>query len=367
MALPKTIRSHLTKPWVRLLGSALTIVAFGVLQYRLAHQPLAIEMVDYKVPAILQGQQLVIGEPSLLQQSTSFLIHRGEVNQEPQAFLDRAVLTEQTRRRFATDPSSASAQRIDFRLLKETEEPAHPNNPCATDFETQIETGQPLPNAIVFFQSDEPGVQHYRSVSLKIDVPVLFKLTTNPPINSSINSAQDEMLDDGPGCIKLLTGENGWQRKVKGSPALISSQSEANSEIKIRLLPLNGKQPIWSGSDGIFEPFFNFKVGARSVRILSNGKNTFEATAAGPETLQVDRLLVGSDQLQTHIVGEAHVIANGQRVTQDLLKLLDQNRLAAGIFIALNGALITWLFSSVKALFAGSEEKPKKRKTPKKK
>ena len=355
-------RSYLTTPWVRLLGSSLAIVGFGVLQYRLAHQPLAVELVDYKVPAILQGQQLVIGEPSLPQQTTSFLVHRGEVNQEPQAFLDRAVLTEQTRRRFGADPRSASAQRIDLRLLKETQEPAHPNNPCATDFETQIETGQPLPNAMIFFQSDEPGVQNYRSVSVKIDVPVLFKLTTNPPINLSIGSGQDEVLDDGPGCIKLLTGENGWQRKIKGSPALISSQSEANSEIKIRFLPLNSKQPIWNGNDGTFEPFFNFKLGARSVRIVSNGKNTFEATAAGPDKLQVDRLLVGSDQLQTHIVGAAHIVANGQPVTQDLLKLLEQNRLAAGVFLALNGALITWLFSSVKALFARNEEKPKKRK-----
>lgn len=367
MTLPSTTRSYLTKPWVRLLGSLLVIVAFGVVQYRLAHQPLAIELVDYKVPAILQGQQLVIDEPTLLQPSTSLLIHRGDVNQEPQAFLDRAVLTEQTRRRFNTDPGSASPQRIDFRLLKERGEPKHPNNPCATDFETRIETGQPLPKAIAFFQSDEPGVQNYRSVSIKIDGPVLFKLTTNPPINLPMGSGDDEVVDDGPGCIKLVTGENGWQRKVKGSPALISSQSEANSEIKIRFLPLNSKQPIWSGNEGTFEPFFNFRLGARSVRILSNGKNTFEATAAGPEALQVDRLLVGSDQLQTHVIGKAHVVANGEPVTQDLLKLVEQNRVAAGVFVALNTFLVGWLFSSVKALFKGSEEKPQKRKGSKKK
>ena len=366
MSLPGTTRSYLTKPWVRLIGSLLVIVAFGVVQYRLAHQPLAIELVDYKVPAVLQGQQLLILEPTTLQPNTSLLIHRGDVNQEPQAFLDRAVLTEQTRRRFNTDPGSASPQRIDFRLLKEAGEPKHPNNPCATDFETQSETDQGSPKAITFFQSDEPGVQNYRSVSLKIDGPVLFKLTTNPPINLPVGSADDEVIDDGPGCIKLITGENGWQRKVKGSPALISSQSEANSEIKIRILPLTSK-PIWSGSDGTFEPFFNFRLAARSVRILSNGKNTFEATAAGPEPLQIDRLLVGSDQLQTHVIGKAHVVANGEPLTQDLLKLVEQNRVAAGVFVALNTFLVGWLLSSVKALFKSSEEKPPKRKGSKKK
>ena len=366
MTLASTTRSYLTKPWVRLAGSLLIIIVFGFVQYRLAHQPLAIELLDYKVPAILQGQQLVILEPTILQPSTSLLTHRGDVNQEPQAFLDRAVLTEQTRRTFHTAPGSSSPQRIDYRLFKETGEPKHPDNPCATDFETQIESGQPLPKTIAFFQSDEPGVQNYRSVSLKIDGSVLFKLTTNAPLNLPVDADDDEVIDDGPGCIKLVTGENGWRQKIKGSPAVISSQSEANAEIKIRFLPMS-KQPIWSGNDGTFEPFFNFRLGARSVRILSKGKTTFEATAAGPDPLQVDHLLVGSDQLQTHVIGKAHVVANGEPVTQDVLKLVEQNRVAAGVFFALNTFLIGWFLSSVKALFKGSEEKPPKRKRLKKK
>lgn len=360
------MKNYWKKPWVRLATAVIVIVLFSALQYRLANIPLVVDLSDTKIPPIRQGEQLTISGLSAPDSNKSLLTHRGEVNQEPQFFFDQARLPENVRTAYGVDQRSTTPQRMQCLLFKDPKTPAGPMNPCATDFEAKTEQGQKAPEKIVLFQAEEPGTQNYRSVSFRLDTPVLFQMSTNPPAGPP---GEDE-VDYGPGCVKQLIGSNGnWVRKLKGSPLTIAALSEAEAPIKLRFLPLDVAKPIWPGGDGMFEPFFNVRLDAKTVSITSNGKSLFEAKTSGEDRLQIDRLYVGSDQLQMHLIGRAYVTANGVPITQDFVKRIEQNRILAGLFIALNGALITWFISSLRALFTSSdseEKKPAKKKKAKK-
>lgn len=357
MTILKKVTPFLKKPGTRLVISLVVIVLFGLLQYRLANVPLAVNLPEITIPPVRSGEQLAIDGLSSNTSTESLLFHRGSLEEEQQFFFEQAIIPENIRSDYSIDQRSATPQRIDCFLFKDPKAPPRHKDPCATAFNAQVEKGDGVPKRIIFFQADEPGEQTYRSLSFKVDVPVLFKMSVIPPPGAP----EEDVVDDGPGCVKQLTGANGrWSHKWKGAADDIATRSQADSSIRVRFLPLDVTKQLWSGKDGVFEPFSNLKLEAKTVSITSNnGKVVFEAKAPDSNQLEINRLKVGSDQLQMQILGKAYVTANGEPITHDLVKRIDQNRVLAGLFVALNSALIGWFISTAKGFFFPPKEEKK--------
>lgn len=349
------LRAYWRRPAVRVLTALAVAAVAGVVQYRLARNPLPVEVSDTKkvsIPPIRSGEKLIISGLVASTQSPLFA-YRGSANEVVDIHLEQASISPEALANYQLNPGFESVDHIAYT----TQRPGVSTGVCTTDVEAVASVN--TPTRIVLFQSEGPGNQIYRNLAIEMDRDVLINVTTNPPAGPATDTD-----DDGPGCVKLLAGRNHKHRLEGG--VLMTSRLLPNARLDLRILSLNPNVPIWNGADSVSEPL-QFKSPIFEADKISinypNGSAAFEAASSSPDQpLRVNRLKIASDVLLTEISGIGLVKVRGEPITLSVFERIREYPLFATLFLAFNGALATWLLKQVSSLF-----KTEPRRQPKKK
>jgi hypothetical protein len=358
----KKLRGYWKKPVVRAVAALAVAALAGVVQFRLARIPLPVEVGDKKkvsIPPIRSGEKLIIDGLAAPTQKRPLFAYRGDPKEVVDIHLEQASITPETRANYRLNQKFESVDRLAYT----TRPPGRSTGVCATDVAAAAANDGSPPTRIVLFQSEGPGNQDYRNLAVELDREVFVDISTNPPAGPPTDTDED-----GPGCIKVLASTTLKHRLEGGS--LMKGRLIPNARLDLRFLPLNPSAPIWNGYDGIFEPlrFTSPIFQAKAITISSpNGSALFEAASSSPaEPLRVNKLTIGSNELQTDISGMGYLRVRGEPITLSVFERLKEYPLFSALFLAINGALATWLLSQLSSLFktqnAQSPKKPKRRK-----
>jgi hypothetical protein len=357
----KRLKGYWRKPLVRVVAAVAVAALAGVVQFRLARIPLPVEVGDKKkvgIPPIRSGEKLIIDGLVAPPQKRALFAYRGDPKEAVDIHLDQASITPETRANYRLNQKFESVDRLSYA----TRPAGSSTGVCTTDVAGVATEGNP-PTRIVLFQSEGPGNQVYRNLAVELDREVFVDISTNPPAGPPMDTDED-----GPGCRKLLASIS-LKNGLEGG-SLIKFRLMPSARLDLRFLPLNPNAPIWNSYDGIFEPlrFTSPIFQAKAISISSpNGSTLFEAASSTPaEPLRVNRLTIGSNELQTDLSGMGYVKVRGEPITLSVFDRLREYPLFGALFLAINGALATWLLSQLRSLFktqkAQTQKKPKRRK-----
>jgi hypothetical protein len=331
----------------------LVLAGAAFAQYRLANVPLPVnvETIGNFSPATIRlGQEeLVIEEPVVNSAEGILFSHDGKQNEIVEVSFDHARLDEQTismLESLGLRPPSTPA-RIDYRA-QESKEPAAGEESCRTRVELRA-TSQ-MPAEIHLFQLDAPGLEHYRHLEMT---------TRGTELVSNLLSESPSDSDLAPGCQKLLrVGDWNQSLTMIDLTAIVAD----NSDLRLYFKPLTANATLWDDAAGFYEPFDlgaqqlkptdppPFQARAVSIRPLGGGKAlsappaliSARSTSDGPP-LTISGLKIGSDQLQLSIAGKGWVKINGEDVTINFLKRVEENPIPSALLAAANAALLAWV------------------------
>lgn len=357
----RKIKFYWKRRLVRAAAAALVLAGAIFAQYKLANIPLPVELENSKkvtIPSVKFGQELVVEGPSLDASAVSLLSHDGKPIEIINAYMDNARLSEATMREHGIAPRSSSISGPITYTTRGGEQGRTPdyNRACSTSIGVGLMTDKKLPSKISFFQTSASGNDNYRHLEIKAsDAELAVRISTNPP-EAPPDDVEDEEIqeDDGPGCLKRIEGDGWKQELIGGLP--VQSVVAANSKFYFRFLPMTRNSPLWTGTDGLFEPFkFGGPLGlqARSLSITTpNGPPVLEVRSADEKLpLRISNLKVGSDQLQISMSGKGFVRIDGEDITVDLFERIKKYPLLAGFLAMANAALLAWLTRLGRGLF----------------
>jgi len=333
------------KPVFRAIAALAVAAVAGMAQYRLARIPLPVEVSDAKkvsIPPVRSGEKLIISGLVMPAEKRPLFAYQGDPKEVVDIHLERASISPDTRTNYQLDQRFESVDRLAYT----TQGSRTSSGVCTTDV-TAVANESNTPTRIALFQSEGPGNQIYRNLAIEIDREVLVNISTNPPAGPPTDTD-----DDGPGCIKLLTGTS-LKHRLEGG-LLLSARLVPDARLDLRFLPLNANAP-WGDYAGMFQPlrFMSPIFQARAISINSpNGSALFEAASSSPDQpLRVNRLKIGSDELQAEISGMGFVKVRGELITLSVFERIKEYPLFAALFLALNGALATELLRQLSSLF----------------
>ena len=346
------------RPIVRALAAVAIAVSVGLVQFRLARIPLPIEVSDagkIKLPPIRSDEKLIVSDLVTQPGAGALFAYRGDLKEVVDIHFERASIEPDTSSNYRLNQGFETPDRLTYT----TRPPGRSLRICTTDVDV-VPAANHAPTRLILFQSGGPGNEVYRNLAVQIDREVLVNISTNPPATSGTNADED-----GPGCTKLLAGTN-LKHLLEGS-TLMKSRLTPNARLDLRFLPLNPGAPAWSGGySGLFEPFrFTSPIfQAKTISIsAANGNPVFEATSSSvDQPLRVNKLMLGSDVLQTEISGVGFVKLRGEPITLNFFERIKENPLFTALFVAINAALTAWLLSQIRGLFGGQKVQSTKTK-----
>ena len=356
----RVLKGYWRKRLVRIVVAAVVLAGAGYGQYRMAHLPLPIDVERSKdgytpaTAALVKRETLTIQGLSRLSadeaQNQILIGDDGNDTVTVEVYLQAGQLHDETinllKRGNKPIPAPGRHQVV-YSTEGDTESsptpPPQPNNPnvkpCRTAIQVSLAEKNRVPTELQFYQKDGPGALH-RTVEMKASGADLIVelLTRNLARNFS-----------APGCRKtIIVGD--WSDTF-ASPAPLKIMLPAGTTLHFGFTALKDKAP-WSAPDGVFEAFKleGFPIAVNSVQKVANNLEVFNAHAAQvAKPLLLKKLLIGSNELQIHYTGQAFVKENGNyAVTFSLWEFIKKYPPFAGIFGALDAALLAWIRRIVK-------------------
>jgi hypothetical protein len=270
------------------------------------------------------------------------LSHQGGKNEVVDIFFEKGILSDPTRKLLGTSPiaTSAASQLISYTTL---DSPASSGPPCRTFVNIDIENAKA--SELRLSQRGLAGGERHREIELE---------SAGAPLGVSFQTMADDPAQlNQPGCRKLLQVGDG-QLQLTGIPLKILA--DTGSSVRLKFMPAS-PAPLWKGARGLFEPFQSINLQAQRVFVRPLGspqeKRKVDATAGRP-SINIENLLIGSNELQAALSGVGMVAVDGRAIGPTLIEWLSASYLRAAIVAFLNlmaccGAVLVarWKRSSI--------------------
>jgi hypothetical protein len=285
-------------------------------------------------------EQLIIEGPSVHSEEGMLFSYDGKADEFVDVHFERARLDHETVEMFDSfnlNPPSSFDQ-IDY-TAREAERPAQGEEPCQTRVE--LRAASHMPAEIHLFQLAEPGLDRYRYLEMT---------TRGAELVSNIVTASPNYSDSAPGCQKLLRVGD-WTRPL-GTLGVTMIVAD-NSALRLYFKPLTAGKTSWGDAQAFYEPLDlgvrqlkptdppAFQAHAVSIRSLAGDLTSARSTSDG-SLLTIKDLKIGSDQLQLSVAGKGWVKINGEDVTVNFMKRVEENRILVALLTAADAALLAW-------------------------
>jgi len=263
------------------------------------------------------------------------LSHQGGKNEVVEVFFEKGIVSEQTRALLGPLPilHNRTPQAISYTTL---DSPQSEGATCRTFVNIDLENAREP--ELRLFQRGVAGGEQHREIEVEA-------------IGSSLSVSFQTMADNPAqlnqrGCRKLLQIGNG-QVPLAGIPLKI--QAGIGSSVRLKFMPAS-PAPIWKGGRGLFEPFQSITLLAPRVlvRPIDSPQEMRKVdTTVGRQPINIDNLLIGSDELQVGLSGVGMVVIDGHAVGPTLTEWLSASfsRSAIAAFLNLLVLCGAWLFA----------------------
>ena len=273
--------------------------------------------------AKLGKEELILSDP--MSQEGPLLSHQGGKNEIVDVVFDRGSLSAQTAQLFRQEAwaQSKEIQTISYTTL---DSPQTGAAPCRTFVDIHLES--PKAAEIRLFQQGSPGGEAHREIALRpAGSRLLVDLQTAPDNPEELNQ---------PGCRKLLQVGPG-RIPLLGIPLQILAEN--NSAVRLKFMP-SSSAAIWKGGKkGFFEPFEAINLRASRARVSpidSPQVLRMVSTTDGRPSINIDDLLIGSDEFRAALSGVGMVTVDGRLVGPTFSEWISASYLRTGVVVFLN-------------------------------
>jgi hypothetical protein len=275
----------------------------------------------------LGREELILKGP--MSPAGPLLSHQGGKNEVVDIFFEKGILSDPTRKLLGTSPiaKSAAPQLISYTTL---DSPPTGGAPCRTFVNIDLENAKA--SELHLSQRGLAGGERHREIEVEsVGAPLAVSFQT---------MADDPAQLNQPGCRKLLqVGDS--QVPLVGIPLKILA--DTGSSVRLKFMPAS-PAPIWKGARGLFEPFQSVDLRVQRVLVSPLGsqqeKRKVDATGGRP-SINIENLLIGSNELQAALSGVGMVAIDGRAVGPTLTEWLSASYLRTAIVAFLN-LLICW-------------------------
>lgn len=329
--------------FLRILTALCVLLAAFAVQYYVANTRLPVEAEDIGElsPATARlGRHLLTIEQPELHPTGLLLSYSGTGREVIDATFESARYDDRALRELGFDPP-AGAHPVSY-LAHDTGQPEAAGEPCRTSLEVYVAPGSRPASRIAFSQTGSPGLDRFRQ--LRLDA-------AESHLTVRLMTASADGNPFHPLCSRLLRiGE--FEAVLQGSQA-VRIAAEPGSAIELRLGRGTDGSALWGGDAGFVGGFIlsespPLRAAGLRVERRSEGARSAAALHAawrpeGEPALSIDRLQVGSDQVQISVAGKAWTTIDGSDVTVNLFDRLKRYPLFAGLFGTANAGLVAWL------------------------
>jgi hypothetical protein len=176
-------------------------------------------------------------------------------------------------------------------------------------------------------------------------------------IRASRNGSQREVFFVPAALLRVGT----WRVPIS-APREIKIIIAPDSNFRFRFITYKPAFPIWDGGPaGLFEPFtFEPKpFHVHTLRVIPKGDSpkqpSLVVTGRPQDSLVMNKVYTGSDELLVDYSGEGMVQQDGKFVTIDLLDRLKKYPILAAIFAMANTAILGWFVFILRGIHRGSK------------
>lgn len=362
------LKSHLRKRWVRALIGGTVFVAVVYLQYRAADWPVAVNLAETgkfaPVTLRLGEEELIIEGPVVNSPDGVLLAHVGQPNEIVDLRFDSARLDRDTLDMLTDTGSNPPTSPVEIKFSPrelETRTSAG-DDPCRTFVTVGWANPASPPSELRFFQLETPGLDRFRHLEMQ---------ATGGELSVQILPKSGEADDEAAaaGCRNLLRA--GEMEEVLGEIG-VGAIVAPGSAFRWHFRPRTQGVYLWSGADGLFQPFMLGQpqvsappplqaraVVVRSLEAARGGAAQTELLSArspeGGALLNLSALKVGSDQLQLNVNGQGWVKINGADRSVNLFERLNDLSPLGALLV---GALNTALFEGIRRFVFGKPKTP---------
>jgi hypothetical protein len=345
------LRRHRQRFPARLLAGLLigtgALAAQSYLAFR--PQPVRIENAGEFFPAAAQlgRHELTIEEPVTDPEEGLLLYHGGRAHEIVDVEIDGAVLDGDTLMQLGDSNPPTAQSRVVYQTMKGAGRSAAA--PCRTFIEIRLADRREPPSSLSFYQLDSPGGADYRHLTMKAEGGRLL-------INVTTESPDDD--EQAAGCRKSLRVGPDFERQTVGTYS-VGMVAERGATLHFRFNPMGPGNPLWDGPGGLFQPFDlgaekldpsappPFRASAVELKPLGERRADPQPllsvrTPKGGESLSVESLLVGSNEVRVNVSGVGVVEVEG-RDHVGLLGRIKNNPVPWALLALCDAALIIWL------------------------
>jgi hypothetical protein len=252
------------------------------------------------------------------------LSHQGGKNEVVDIFFEKGILSDVTRKLLAplSLAKSVAPQPISYTTL---DSPQTGGSPCRTFVNIDLDNAK-APE-LRLFQRGLAGGERHREIEVEsVGSPLAVSFQTMADNPAQLNQ---------PGCRKLLqVGDE--EAPLIGIPLKILAA--AGSPVRFKFMPAS-TAPIWKGARGLFEPFQSVNLRAQRVLVSPIGspeeKRKVDTTDGRP-SINIDNLLIGSNELQAGLSGVGMVAVDGHAAGPTLIEWLSASYSRTAIVSFLN-------------------------------
>jgi hypothetical protein len=335
------VKSWWGRPWGRRLAICAIFVAAVLGQFRLGHQPTPIDVSTAPPPLAKWGQSaLCIREPVPPGKGSFLLARSGSAADVADVFTD--LYFENARLDGATSDlfrviGVTAAPTGSFHYFTDDDDtaPRSKARACRTEIEIWVDPVSAPVELNLFPAGDLGPDPRYQTLGIR---PTRARLLVKTLITGSGHGPE------GIGCHKTLAAQ-GWRQEIPENFP-VAFLVEPQGTVKFRFQTPAVSAPAWRDQATlVLEPLAAREVEVTSL--LAKLPSPLRARSrTGSPPLLIDGLTLQNDQLKCRIAGKGLVDINGKAQTTNLVDWAKDEPLIAGLYAAINAALIGWLLAA---------------------